>query len=160
MTDNRYLHLVRPDCPLPPGTHVVAYCRDSGGEEQDRSVHQQVDTAREYCLHHNLVLDHVYVDEARVSSNTDKRSDLQKMLFDLHREFRLIHDRYKREKATRETPYGVIFWKSNRLGRDSIEATNIKTDLRLRGITIIDLVTAANTGNAGIDSVIEAFQQW
>ncbi len=29
-SDNaRYLHLIRQDCPLPPGTHVVGYCRDS-----------------------------------------------------------------------------------------------------------------------------------
>jgi len=54
-TDNRYLHLIRQDCPLPPGTHVVAYCRDSGGDEQDRSVAQQIDVAREYCQHDNLV---------------------------------------------------------------------------------------------------------
>lgn len=54
----------------------------------------------------------------------------------------------------------MIFWKSNRLGRDSIEATNIKTDLRLRAITIVDLVTSANTGNAAVDALIEAFQHW
>ena len=71
-SENRYLHLIRQDCPLPPGTHVVVYCRDSGGEEQDRSVSQQIDTAHEYCQHHNLVLEKVYVDEARLSSNTRK----------------------------------------------------------------------------------------
>lgn len=58
-TDNRYLHLIRQDCPLPPAAHVVIYCRDSGGEEQDRSVSQQIDTAREYCLYHNLIVDKV-----------------------------------------------------------------------------------------------------
>lgn len=158
--DNRYLHLIRQDCPLPPGTHVVVYCRDSGGDEQDRSVAQQIDVAREYCQHHNLVLDKLYVDESKLSSNTEKRDALQELLSDLRRRFKHINDRYKREKATREKPFGVIFWKSNRLGRDSIEATNIKTDLRLRGITIIDLVTSANTGNAAIDALIEAFQQW
>jgi hypothetical protein len=40
--DNRYLHLARQDCPLPPGTHVVAYCRDSGGDRPDRRVAQQM----------------------------------------------------------------------------------------------------------------------
>jgi hypothetical protein len=160
MTDNRYLHLIRQDCPLPPGTHVVVYCRDSGGDEQDRSVAQQVDVAREYCQHHNLVLDKLYVDESKLSSNTEKRDALQELLSGLRRRFRHINDRYKREKASHENPFGVIFWKSNRLGRDSIEATNIKTDLRLRGITIVDLVTSANTGNAAVDALIEAFQQW
>lgn len=159
-SDAHYLHLIRQDCPLPPGTHVVGYCRDSGGEEQDRSVSQQAETIREYCAHHNLVLDKLYLDEARKSSNTDKREALQEMLYDLHANFKRIHDRYRREKAIVERPFGVIFWKSNRLGRDSIEAMNIKTDLRLRGITIIDLVTSANTGNPGIDALIETFQSW
>lgn len=156
--DNRYLHLVRHDCPLTPGTHVVVYCRDSGGEEQDRSVSQQIEAAREYCQHHNLVLEKVYIDEARLSSNTEKRDALQEMLFDLRRRFKTIHDRKKRNRRTEENPFGVVFWKSNRLGRDSIEATNIKTDLRLRGITLIDLMTSANTGNAAVDALIEAFQ--
>ena len=158
--NNRYLHLIRQDCPLPPGTHVVGYCRDSGGEEQDRSVSQQADTIREYCAHHNLVLDKLYLDEARKSSNTDKREALQDLLYDLRGNFQRINDRYRREKAVTENPFGVVFWKSNRLGRDSIEATNIKTDLRLRGITIVDLITSANTGNPGIDALIEAFQSW
>ncbi len=159
-SDTRYLHLIRQDCPLPPGTHVVGYCRDSGGEEQDRSVSQQADTIREYCAHHNLVLDKLYLDEARKSSNTDKREALQELLYDLRTGFKRINDRYRREKAVAENPFGVIFWKSNRLGRDSIEAMNIKTDLRLRGLTIVDLLTSANTGNPGIDALIEAFQSW
>lgn len=109
MTDNRYLHLIRQDCPLPPGTHVVVYCRDSCGDEQDRSVAQQIDVAREYCQHHNLVLDKLYVDKSKLSSNTEKRDALQELLSDLRRRFRHINDRYKREKASLENPFGVIF---------------------------------------------------
>lgn len=116
--DNRYLHLIRQDWPLPPGTHVVVYCRDSGGDEQDRSITQQIDVAREYCLHHSLVLNQVYVDESKLSSNTEKRDQLQEMLSDLRRRFKHINDRYKREKATREKPFGVIFWKSKRIMPD------------------------------------------
>ncbi|KXK22699.1 MAG: hypothetical protein UZ15_CFX003000845 [Chloroflexi bacterium OLB15] len=115
-SDNRYLHLLRQDCPLPPGTHVVIYCRDSGGDEQDRSVSQQVQTAREYCEFHNLVVDNVYIDEARQSSNTDKRSALQEMLSDVRSQFKTINDRNRRDKLFKERPFGVIFWKSNRVG--------------------------------------------
>lgn len=157
---SRYLHLIRQDCPLPPGTRVFIYCRDSGGEEQDRSVIQQVETAREYARHHNLVVEKEFIDEAKISSNTDKRGALQELLFTLRSSFKQINDRYKREKVAVENPFGVIFWKSNRLGRDSIEASHIKTDLRLRGVTIIDLVTSATTGNSGMDALIEAFQSW
>ncbi|GAB4514660.1 MAG: hypothetical protein OHK0046_17070 [Anaerolineae bacterium] len=162
MNDNRYLHLIRQDCPLPPGTHVVVYCRDSGGDEQDRSITQQIDVAREYCQHHNLVLDKLYVDESKLSSNTDKRDALQEMLFDLRRRFKHINEHYKCEKASRENPFGVIFWKSNRLGCDNIEATNIKTDLRLRGITIVDLVTWAILffpQNFSVKCLLEAISQ-
>ncbi|MBK8022024.1 MAG: recombinase family protein [Chloroflexi bacterium] len=73
MSGDRYLHLVRQDCPLPPGTHVVVYSRDSGGEEQDRSVAQQLEAIDEYCQHHHLVVEERYVDEARLSSNTEQR---------------------------------------------------------------------------------------
>lgn len=43
--NQNYLHIIRQDCPVPPGTHAVIYCRDSGGEEQDRSISQQVEDA-------------------------------------------------------------------------------------------------------------------
>src|SRR3989304_10184891 len=99
MTDNLYLHLIRQDCPLPPGTHVVVYCRDSGGEEQDRSVAQQVEVAREYCAHHSLILERTFIDEAKLSSNTDKRGALQDMLAELRLRFQRFSDPYTRGRA-------------------------------------------------------------
>ena len=39
----------RNDCPLPPGSRVAGYFRDSGGDEQERSVDQQRRVAEEYC---------------------------------------------------------------------------------------------------------------
>src|SRR6185369_10227414 len=98
-SDDRYLHIMRQDCPLPPGTHVVVYCRDSGGEEQDRSVAQQIAVAEEYCQRHHLVLECVYPEESRQSSNTEKREKLQAMLLDLRQRFKRINDRYKRERV-------------------------------------------------------------
>ncbi|MCC7208173.1 MAG: recombinase family protein [Anaerolineae bacterium] len=159
MSDSRYLHLIRQDCQLPPGTHVVAYCRDSGGEEQERSTLQQVDVIREYCAHHNLILDQFYVDDAKEAGSTEHRTQLQQMLTTLRTQFRQINDRTKRRKHSQNAPFGVIFWKSNRLGRDSIETRFIKADLRLRTITIIDL-NRTSTGDTGADAVLEAFHEW
>ncbi|NUQ05970.1 MAG: recombinase family protein, partial [Anaerolineae bacterium] len=160
MAREKYQHLIRQDCPLPAGSPVVIYCRDSGGEEQDKSVGQQVEAAEEYAARHGLRALCVYRDDARLSSNTEARDQLQEMLSFLRHERRTINDRYRRERLSFENPFGVIFWKSNRLGRDKIETSYIKADLRLRGITLIDLVTNANTGNAAVDGLIEAFQAW
>ena len=160
MTDNRYLHLVRQDCPLPPGTHVVAYCRDSGGEEQDRSVQQQMQTVQEYCQHHGLVLERVYADEARSGSNAERRNQLKDMLSDLSQRFHQIRHLEKRRIFMEKNPFGVILWKPNRLGRDSIETTYIKADLRIRGITIVNLIAGMETGDAKMDVFLEVFQQF
>jgi hypothetical protein len=159
MTESRYLHLVRQDCPLPAGAHAVAYCRDSGGEEQERSTQQQVEVIREYCAQHNLILERVYVDDAKQASGTEKRNELQDLLLGLRNRFKQINDRSKRATRARTNPFGVIFWKSNRLGRDSIETRFIKADLRLRAITVIDL-SRGGTGDTGVDAVLEAFQEW
>jgi hypothetical protein len=159
-SDNRYLHLIRQDCPLPPGTHVVVYCRDSGGEEQDRSVAQQIETAREYCQHHALILERVYADESRSGATVEKRNQLQEMLTNLNLRFRQIRNLNKRQEQMDRHPFGVVVWKSNRLGRDSIETTFIKADLRIRGITIVNLVPSLETGDAKIDALFEVVQQY
>lgn len=64
----RYLHTIRADCPLPAGTPVVGYARDSGADAQERSVDQQIEAIREYCVAHGLALEHVYADRARPGS--------------------------------------------------------------------------------------------
>lgn len=38
--------------PLPPGTRVLAYARDSGGAQQERSVDQQIAEIAAYCQAH------------------------------------------------------------------------------------------------------------
>ncbi|MBK8024962.1 MAG: recombinase family protein [Chloroflexi bacterium] len=160
MTENRYLHLLRQDCPLPPGTSVVLYTRDSGGEEQDRSVAQQIEAAEEYCRHHGLVLERVYCDEAEKATAVERRDQFAEMMAELRQRFSLIYDPDKREKRTRSKPYGVLCWKSNRLGRDLLHTRHVKSDLRLRGITIISLMPIVETGNAGLDAIIETFYEY
>ena len=151
-----YLHLLRPDCPLPAGSEVVAYCRDSGGESQDRSVAQQVEAIKEYCDAHELLLREIYVDEAKQGSNSDRRERFQIMLNTLFEQRSRIGDKAKRDRLTKKQPFGVIFWKSNRLGRDSLDANFTKTDLRMRGYTIIDMIASASTGDKSADDLIES----
>ena len=57
-------------CPFPAGSHVNAYLRDSGGDEQDLSVPQQEAVIREFCEQNSLVLVHLFKDEARQGGST------------------------------------------------------------------------------------------
>lgn len=160
MTDDRYSHIIRRDCPLPPGTHVVAYCRDSGGEDQDRSVKQQKAAVEEYCRAHDLVLEQTYIDEARTGSDGERRSGLNMLLHDLTERFPQIRQLKKRQKFMDESPFGLVTWKSARLGRDSIEATLHKADIRVRGIQIISLIAGVSTGDPAADAMLEIFEQY
>lgn len=155
-----YLHLLRPDCPLPAGSHVIIYARDSGGTEQDTSVEQQIQAAREYCAFHGLVLERIYADEARQASAIDKREALADMLHDLRERFPTVNDPARRERKAKQRPFGVLCWKSNRLGRDLLHTRHVKADLRLRALTIVSLTPVVETGNAALDSMIEAFTEF
>ncbi len=160
MTDERYLHLLRQDCPLPPGTHVILYTRDSGGEEQDRSTTQQREAAEEYCARFGLVLEKVYDDEAQRATNVLKREQFNQMMHDLRKRFPVIHDPLKRAQRAESKPFGVLCWKSNRLGRDLVHTRNIKSDIRLRAVTIVPLTPIVETGDPGLDSLMESFHEY
>ncbi len=160
MSDSHYLHLLRSDCPLPPGTHVVLYTRDSGGDEQDKSIVQQNEAAQEYCQHFGLVLEHVYCDEAEKATEVEKRDQFTAMMTDLRQRFSVVYDPTKRDQRAKEKPFGILCWKSNRLGRDLLHTRHVKSDLRLRGLTIVSLVPIVETGNSGLDALIETFYEY
>ena len=151
----RFLHLIRQDCPFPPGTHVVGYCRDSDGEEQERSVAQQDVAMHEYCDYWGLVLERVYKDEVRATA-IEKRDEFTEMLNDLRERFPIENNPNRRDRKSKEKPFGVLWWKSNRIGRDRILTAYIKSDLRLRAITLVNLIPIIETGDAALDSVIES----
>jgi hypothetical protein len=73
--------MTRANCPFEPGNRVWAYCRDSGGDEQQDSVSSQRRAIEEYCREHNLVLVHVFIDEARPGSTTVGRDGLEDLLY-------------------------------------------------------------------------------
>lgn len=64
------------DGPLPPGARVVAYYRDSGHADQERSVPQQRRAAEAYCEQHQVVLLRAFADEARPGGSVEQGLEL------------------------------------------------------------------------------------
>jgi hypothetical protein len=56
------MKLIPPPKNLIPGSIVVAYLRDSGGDKQELSVPQQKASVEQYCKDHGLILAKVYED--------------------------------------------------------------------------------------------------
>lgn len=63
-------------CPFEPGSRIWAYCRDSGGDDQQDSVASQRRAIEEYCDEHHLVLVQVFSDEAKPGTTTVGREGL------------------------------------------------------------------------------------
>ena len=77
------------------------------------------------------------------------------MLDELRRRYSPIHDRRRRQEAAERRRFGVIVWSLARLGRDSVEATHIISDLRLRGLEVMSLSDDIVTGHTGLDQILE-----
>jgi site-specific DNA recombinase len=140
------------NCPLPPGSRVAGYFRDSGGDEQERSVDQQRRVAEEYCRQHHLVLLRVFADEARPGSTITGRDAFDD----------LIH--YCRQSApsakrrSPDAPNGILLWDLKRFARDRLDNAFFKADLRRRGYTVIFL--SDNIPQGGIGHIYEAMLEW
>ena len=103
---------IHSDCPLPPGSRVAGYFRDSGGDEQERSVDQQRRVAEEYCQQHHLVLVRVFADVARPGSTTVGRDGFDDLMH---------YCRQHAPTATRRTsdaPDGILLWDLKRFARN------------------------------------------
>ena len=112
-------------CPLEPGSYVVAYGRDSGGEEQERSVDQQIKVYQAYCAHFGLILVvDVFTDRAKKGSTMVGREGLDALL------------KYLDENGSKRVQ-GVLFWKINRLGRSIKEDNFIISKLRYEDFELI-----------------------
>jgi DNA invertase Pin-like site-specific DNA recombinase len=140
------------DRPLPPGTRVVGYFRDSGGDEQERSVSQQRRVAEEYCQQHHLVLTHVFADEARPGSTVVGRDGFD----DLIHHCRQLAPSVRRRAS--DAPDGILLWDLKRFARDRLDNAFFKADLRRRGYTVIFL--SDNIPQGGIGHIYEAMLEW
>jgi site-specific DNA recombinase len=111
----------RPTKKLLPGSCVVAYVRDSGGNKQELSVIQQKKRIEEYCQNHGFILIKIFEDLARSGTSTNRRDDFEHML------------EYCRQGNGID---GLILWNMSRFARNVDDAQYYKSDLRRRGIVI------------------------
>ena len=84
---------------------AVIYARYSSHNQRDVSIEQQVKQCQEFAQRNNLSIIEVYADRA-VSGKTDQRPNFQRMMKDAEKK----KFRY------------VIAWKSNRMGRNMLQA--------------------------------------
>ncbi len=98
----------------------VIYARYSSHSQKDISIEQQVAKDQELAAEYGIKIVSVYADRA-VSGRTDKRKEFQKMM----REVSKLGVRY------------VIAWKSNRIGRNMLEAMTNEIRLQDMGIRVL-----------------------
>ena len=103
------------------GTAVI-YARYSSHNQREASIEQQVAECRKFADTNNLHIVEVYADKA-VSGKTDRRPNFQRMM---------------RDAAKGGFRY-VVAWKSNRMGRNMLEA--MINDARLQEIGVRCLYT-------------------
>jgi DNA invertase Pin-like site-specific DNA recombinase len=145
MPDPILSRLIGQPCPLAPGSRILTYARDSGGEDQERSVDEQIRLYDAYADHFGLVIIRHFHDRARPGSSLVGREGLEHLLEEARRDPRPAE--------------GILFWALDRLSRNQLEAQYLKSDLRLRGYTLIFL--SNDIPDAGdMTPIFEAFYEW
>ena len=99
---------------------AVIYARYSSANQRDCSIEQQVEKCRELAAREGVTVIEIYADRA-VSGKTDRRPNFQRMMKDASlRQFDV-----------------VLAWKSNRMGRNMLQAMMNEEQLRSNGIRTI-----------------------
>lgn len=134
---------------LPPGSLIVTYARDSGGDEQEHSVERQQRGYAEYAAQHQLIIQHQYADRAKPGGSIVGREDFDEM----------IHALRQANPKAPNAVRGLLLWKLNRFARNVNDSQFFKADLRRRGYTLIFL--ADNIPEIGSASIMfEAMLEW
>ena len=61
---------MKSESPFSPGDSICGYFRDSGGEEQDLSIDQQMAVFDHWCGENDLIPGNLFADRARPGSST------------------------------------------------------------------------------------------
>lgn len=99
------------------GRFAVIYARYSSSAQNDASIEQQIEKCKEYAEKNGITIIAVYEDRAK-SGRTDNRPDFQRMM---------------RDAAKGKFDF-VIAWKSNRMGRNMLQAMQNEARLDSYGV--------------------------
>ena len=99
------------------GRSAVIYARYSSHAQRDESIEQQIQKCEEYAQRQGLTVIEIYSDAA-ISGKTDNRPAFQRMMKD----------------SKKHRFQYVIAWKSNRMGRNMMEAMINNAELMKHGI--------------------------
>lgn len=114
--------------PFPPGSRLVAYCRDSGGREQDVSVDRQKAEISAWAREHALAITRWFEDRARSGGSTQRRDA-----------FLELND-YLSEP--RSDISGVVIWEYARFARQFDDAVFYVASLRRLGFAVYSITDA------------------
>lgn len=129
---------------FPPGSKVVAYLRDSGGDAQDLSVLQQRQALQKWADEQQIQITDFYIDEARPGTSVARREAFLRMI---------AHFR----KPT-ASEVGVILWSYSRFSRDINDAAYYKAELRMRGYKVVSITDNVPEGIDGV--IFESLIAW
>lgn len=114
--------------PFPPASRLVAYCRDSGGREQDVSVDRQKAEILAWAHDFDLTVTHWFEDRARSGGSTQRRDA-----------FLELTD-YLSESDRPEA--GVVIWEYARFARQFDDAMFYVASLRRLGYQVYSITDA------------------
>lgn len=98
----------------------VIYARYSSHNQKDASIEQQVAEATKFAASKKIQITEIYADRA-ISGTTDKRPEFQRMMADAE-----------------QKKFGfVIAWKSNRIGRNMLQAMANEETLTECGVSVL-----------------------
>lgn len=132
------------DCPLPAGSIVLCYARDSGGGDQ--CIDDQIATIQEYCDKNDLAIDRFFADRATPGSSVAGREQFQAMIS------------FVRSAPGEMLPAGVVFWSFSRFSRDYDDAAFFTADLRRHGLRLISI--SDDIPDGPFARIIESLTHW
>ncbi len=130
---------------FPPGSKVVAYLRDSGGQQQDFSIRQQKSALEKWALQNHVEITLFYIDEARTGTTTTGRHAFQNMI------------NHFRQPLIQEV--GLVLYSYSRFSRDINSAWRYKGEIRGMGYKILS-ITDNIPDDENVGPVVEFLTDW